>query len=296
MQDTFAGYHPIINFVFFAAVILITMFVVQPVLLVISFFASFCYSIYLNGKRAVKFNLLFLIPLLLIVAITNPLLNHAGVTILGYLPSGNPITLESIIRGLFYALMFVSVLMWFSCFNVIVTSDKIVYLFGRLLPAISLIFSMVLRFVPKFKTQLKVVSDGQKSLGRAMSDGNLVQRAKNGLKILSIMTTWALENGVDTADSMRARGYGLRGRTSFSLFRFDGRDRLLLLALIAIFTVVAAAIFSGTVTIVYFPAFIINEATPVAVIAYLAFGLLCFLPLIIDLAEGLRWRALKSRI
>ena len=74
----------------------------------------------------------------------------------------------------------------------------------------SLLLSMTLRFVPKFKSQIKVVSDAQKCVGRDISNGGVLERAKNGLTILSVMITWALENAIETADSMKSRGYGLK--------------------------------------------------------------------------------------
>ena len=98
--------------------------------------------------------------------------------------------------------MFVSVLLWFSCSNAVMTSDKLTYLFGRIIPSLSLIFSMVLRFVPRFKTQIQVISNAQKCIGRGVDEGSILTRAKNGIKILSMLTTWALENGITTADSM----------------------------------------------------------------------------------------------
>ena len=45
------------------------------------------------------------------------------------------------------------------------------------------------------------------------------------MRALSVTVTWALENAVVTADSMKSRGYGLPGRTAFARQRFDGRDR-----------------------------------------------------------------------
>lgn len=84
----------------------------------------------------------------------------------------------------------------------------------------SLILSMVLRFVPKFKNQIVKISNTQKCIGRDVTNGNMLMKAKHGMKILSIMTTWALENSVETADSMKSRGYGLRGRNNFSIYRF----------------------------------------------------------------------------
>lgn len=61
--------------------------------------------------------------------------------------------------------MMVTVITWFSCCNVVMTSDKFVYLFGKLIPALSLILSMTLRFVPRFTAQIKVVTQAQRCVG-----------------------------------------------------------------------------------------------------------------------------------
>ena len=165
-----------------------------------------------------------MLPMLIMTALINPAFNHEGVTIIDYLPSGNPLTLESIIYGLCAAAMIVSVICHFSCYNEIMTSDKFICLFGRIIPAMSLIISMTLRFVPKFAAQLKVVTNAQRCMGRDVSEGSIIKRAKNGLNILGIMTTWSLENAIETADSMKSRGYGIPGRTAFTIFTFDKRD------------------------------------------------------------------------
>ena len=157
MNDAFSTFHPIVNFTWFAAVLIFSMFLMHPVFLTISLVSGFCYSIVLNGRKSLRFNLLHLLPLLLFMALLNPSFNHAGNTILFYLPSGNPITLESILYGVSAAAMFVSVILWFSCYNTIMSSDKFIYLFGRILPSFSLIFSMVLRFVPRYKAQIKAI-------------------------------------------------------------------------------------------------------------------------------------------
>lgn len=80
------------------------------------------------------------------------------------------------------------------------------YLFGKVIPAFSLLLSMTLRFVPRFTEQIKRVAEAQQCIGRNVNNGNIFQRAAHGLKILSITTTWALENSVETADSMKSPG------------------------------------------------------------------------------------------
>lgn len=294
-KDNFGTYHPIINFTYFCLVILFSMIFLHPILMLISFTAAFVYSVYLNGKGAVKFNLVFVIPMMLVAAIVNPLFNHSGMTILYYFRD-NPITLESIAYGLATGFMFGSIILWFSCYNAVITSDKVIYIFGKVIPAMSLVFAMILRFIPKFKAQIKIVSNGQKCIGRDITDGNLTQRISHGIKIVSIMITWALENGIDTADSMKARGYGLPGRTSFSIFRFDSRDKIMGAAGVVLLVVFAFAAVTGENTIQFFPYIKMSETTASGILGYMAYALLCFGPMLIDLVDQLRWKRREAEM
>lgn len=295
MRDSFSTYHPSINFLYFGFVILVTIFLFHPVLLAISFVSSMAYSIYLNGKKAVKFNLLGLVPMMLLAAFVNVAFNHEGITILTYW-GGNPITLESIQFGIASGCMLVSVIMWFSCYNKVMTSDKFVYLFGRLIPALSMIFSMALRFVPKFKAEIKKISNAQRCLGRDVSAGNWLIRVRHGMKILSIMVTWALENAVETADSMKSRGYGLKHRTAYSIYRLDARDKSMLAVLGALLLFIFVAIVTKTVWVRYFPSFGMNDSTPLSSFACTAFAIVCMLPLLLQIKEEATWRSLISKV
>ncbi|MEG1317234.1 MAG: energy-coupling factor transporter transmembrane protein EcfT, partial [Oscillospiraceae bacterium] len=82
-------------------------------------------------------------------------------------------TLEAIVYGFASAALLASVMCWFSCYNAVMTSDKFVCLFGRIIPSLSLLLSMCLRFVPKFKAQIKEVSNAQRCVGRDASNGKL---------------------------------------------------------------------------------------------------------------------------
>lgn len=295
-RDTFDSYHPILNMLFFLIVIGVTVFLLNPVILIISFIAAFAYSVKLKGKKAIKFNLLYMIPLMLFAAGINVLFVHEGATILGYFKNGNPITLESFVYGIFSALMIGSVIIWFSCFNEIISSDKTTYLFGRILPKTSLIFSMVLRLVPMYKEQIQVISNAQRGIGRDFRTGNLIQRAKNGLKILSIMLTWALENGVDTADSMKARGYGLKGRTSFSIFRFDSRDLIFAFVMGLLTLIFLYGLSKGIFYFRIYPLVKWANFSIYSILFYISIGIIFFLPIIVGIMEDIRWKHLELRI
>ena len=231
MMDRFAYYHPLVNFLYFALVIGFSMILNHPLAQAISIFSACAYAVQTQGRQAVAFCLKWCLPIMLMTAFMNPAFSHEGVTILLYFPTGNPLTLESILYGLSAGVMIATVMLWFLNFNRVITSDKFIYLFGRIIPAMSLVLSMTLRFIPKFKAQMDAVVDAQKNIGRDVSEGSLWHRTKIAVTVLSIMVTWALENAIETADSMKSRGYRQKGRTAFSIYRFDDRDKTALLYL-----------------------------------------------------------------
>ncbi len=290
-MNEFKTYHPIVSFTYFVFVIGFSCFLMHPVCLVISLACGFLYSVMLKGRKAVKTNLIYMLPLLLAMALINPLFNHEGVTVINYLPDGNPVTVESIVYGIGAAAMIVSVICWFSCYNEVMTSDKFIYLFGKIIPSLSLIISMTLRFVPTFTSQLKVVTNAQRCMGRDIKTGSLVNRLKHGLNILSIMTTWALENAIDTADSMKARGYGIYGRTAFSVFTFDKRDKKALICILLTGTYLLAGKLTGKIHFEYFPSVKGADVSLFGISVFVAYLLLCMCPVIIEFWEVRKWKA-----
>ena len=295
MRDSFSSYHPLVNLVFFAEVLGFAMFLLHPLCLAISLLCGLAYDLYLNGKKALGLCLKGILPMMVFTALLNPIFNHEGVTILTYLPSGNPLTLESILYGFAAAAMLAAVVLWFACFNAVITSDKFVYLFGRIIPALSLVLSMALRFVPRFLQQLKVVTRAQKCIGKDPTRGSLLHRARCAGGILSTMISWALENGIDTADSMKSRGYGLPGRSAFSIYRFDKRDKQTMILLLALGASVLAGAALDGLTWRYFPT-IRWSTTPVSLLTLCAYLALCAVPMILNRKEDRKWNALRSKI
>ena len=290
MGDAFSRYHPLVNFLFFALVLAYSMVLMHPVCLVLSTLGGGWYVARLLGGKGLRRHLLWLLPMALLAAALNPAFVHQGVTILAYLPSGNPLTLESILYGLAAGCMLCAVLLWFVCYNRVLTSDKFVYLFGRVIPALSLVLSMTLRFVPRFKQQMDTVRQAQFCIGRDASSGSVWQRARKAVTIFSIMVTWALENAIETADSMKSRGYGLKGRTAFSIFRMEERDRYALLWLGFCGVYLTCGAMAGGLKWWYFPALTGVLAQPVTTSFYLVYLALCLTPVILDRREARMWR------
>ena len=236
----------------------------------------------------------FDILLFLLVAVTNPLFVHSGATPLFFL-NGNAVTAEAVLCGIGLAVTLLSAVVWFRCFNIIMTSDKLLFLFGRLSPKIALLLSSALRFVPLFGEQARKIRAAQRTMGLYASD-SLTDRLCSALRVYSALITWALENAVDTGSSMKGRGYGLKGRTSFSLFRFGKRDLALTLVVAAADAAVIAASAFGRLDFSYYPRIAAGETDIFTAAAIAAFALLSFLPFISEVKEEVRWRYCISKI
>ena len=257
-KDNFSNYHPLVGFYYFIFIMGSTMLIMHPVALLASILSALFYSTFLKGKGNFIQNIVYIIPSLIAMALINPAFNHEGATILLYFKNGNPLTLESVYYGIFSATLLLSTIIWFSCFNIVMTSDKIIYLFGRILPISSLLISMSMRFVPLFRKEIKKIADAQRCIGVDISNGSILQRCKNGLTVLSVMIGKSLENSIETSDSMKSRGYGLSGRTSFSIYKITKRDIKAILILLFLSLYVIIGIFSKALYARYFPTFNLN--------------------------------------
>lgn len=296
MRNAFGEYHPLVNFIYFACVIGFGMCVMHPLFVILSFLGSAACSVWLSDGRTSRFRFSVILPLLAATMLLNPLFSHRGATILFYLPDGNPMTLESVVFGAAMAMMLSAVVLWFSCYNSVMTSDKFLYLFGKIIPALSLVFSMTLRLVPRAKIQARAIIRAQKGLGMDVRDGTLMDKLRRSFNVLSALFSRMLENAADTADSMRARGYGLKGRTAFSHFQWSRRDTVALCVMIFCAGYVLYGILFGGIQFSYFPTMGTVLRSGYEISAAAAYFLLIILPLGIDITEEFRWKYTQSRI
>ncbi|MGN0658477.1 MAG: energy-coupling factor transporter transmembrane component T [Emergencia sp.] len=285
----FCSFHPFVNAVYFIFVIGITMFSLSPYFLAVTFAGAWVYSALLKGRNCLKLNLSMSIVMLLLMVIINMFFNNNGETVLLYINTSR-ITLESICYGIAGGLMLVSVIIWFSCFNVIMTADKLIYLFGKVAPVLGLTLSMIFRFIPLLKSRFAEISLGQKCMGRSHSSGSIVRRARQLTKEVSILIAWSLEASIESADSMEARGYGLKGRTSFHLFRFSHRDYGALAVMTVTGVAVAAAACFGLTDMYFYPRTVMPELDLPTLLALICYIILVLTPVIIDIAGEIKWK------
>lgn len=288
----FDSYHPVINLIYFVAAIVCTIWFHHPVFLGISYICAFVYSVKLNGKRALIFNLC-LIPLIFVYAAWYSYYNHFGITNLRQNFIGNHITLEAVVYGVVRGVTVAAVIMFFSCVFAVVSSDKVVYLFGRISPRLSLFLSIILRSVPRIRERAGKIEISREGIGKGVCQGNIFQRFFHGLSLVSIVITWTLEDFVESTVSMKSRGYSLRGRTAFSIYRFDNRDRSFVVMIFLCLTFVAAAIMLDQTEICYDPEIIMNPVTAMSFVFYGAYAVLLLLPVGLQIVGEMRYRKRK---
>lgn len=97
-----------------------------------------------------------------------------------------------------------------------------------------------------------------------------------------MLVTWSIEMLTDVSESMRSRGSHLKGRTAFSIYRFDHRDRAYVIALFAAITVFLMGILLRQNYIRYAPAIRMMQPTPLSFVFYMGYAALCLMPLGLD--------------
>lgn len=286
--------HPITAFVYFMLLLLVAMLTMNPVIITICYLSSVIFCGMLIGIRKLLSSLAYNIPLMLMIALTNPMFVHKGETILFFL-NDNPVTKEAIIYGVFASMMIMSVFYLCRCYTEIMTSDKFIYLFGRVIPKLSLVLSMILAFIPKLKRKYREIDEAQKALG-IYATQSYVDKLRSKMRVLSILLTNSLETSVDTADSMRARGYGLKGRTSYAIYRFTASDFAYLVFSIVFGVGAVVLIMLGASEFYYYPTVTVIEGSPIIYILYLSLALLAGSSIFMEVKENILWRYLKSKI
>ena len=288
---TMDQYNPVALTVYFLLVSGMAMFCMDPVILVLSLAGALIFCFVQKGLNGGKMHgYAFLV--FVISALINPLVSHRGATVL-FVMNHNPVTLEAFLYGLTAATMIVAVLYWFHLFSLLMTSDKLLYVFGGISPKLALMLSMTLRYVPLFGKQMRKVAQAQKALGLYKED-NIIDSFRGGLRVFSVMVTWTLENGIITADSMTARGYGTGRRSRYSIFRWRKGDYIFLFLSILLF---ALSLHGAMLRdFVFYPVVSAAQVDLPVAIGYAAYALLVLLPTIIWGKEALKWRLLISRM
>ena len=287
--------HPAVNLIYFAAVMAGMVSFQHPLFLAISFFSACAYSIKRNRGKAVIFDLC-LLPCVVLFSLYYSSYHHFGVTVLERNFVGNNMTLESLVYGGIVGLAAAGVCIWMSCIYSVFSTDKTIYLFGRVSPRLSLFLAILLRLVPRIKKEAWKINMAQQAIGRGIRQGNLWQRIRNVVRITSMLITWTIEAIATASDSMRSRGSSLRGRTAFSIYRFDNRDRAYVIGMFFCMTLTVMAVLLGITDMTYDPRIIWKDVTPMMCLLSVGYAVLCLMPLGLEIWTDHRFKKARGSL
>lgn len=283
--NAFQTYHPAVAFAFLACAIVLSMAAMQPVFVALSFAGSLACSLVCRGARATVRSFIWIVPLWLVVTIANPLFSASGSTEVLRL-GARAVYAESLAYGACSGAMLASVFLWFSSYSACMNSANTMALFGNALPIVSLLVSQVMRLVPQFVGRGRDVAAAQDAVSAAAARTKR-QQAAGRLRIVSVLMSWGMEDGIERSDAMRARGYdcGAR-RTTYKRHRFGKADALVMGVIVVLTAVAAACAAAICLRFSFYPK--LEGFGPWW--GYIPYALLMAVPPVLQFKEWLLWR------
>lgn len=283
-QTAFDIFHPAVQGCYFAAVLVLSMVAFQPVCILISLSTGFAYSVFLRGWRASARSMLWQVPLMLVIMVVNPLFSASGSTEL-FRIGVRAVYLESLVYGMCMGALLVSVILWFSNASRVLTTDKVMALFGNAAPVIALMLSMAARLVPQFVRRGTEIEAVQRACSGVRSRG-VRERTASRIRLSSVLMGWSMEDSLETADAMRARGWGSsRKRTVYGRYRFRAADGIALAAVAVLVAVSSLLVGIACSQFTFYP----KLSTLAVWWGYAPYAALLLVPLGLQLAEEVRW-------
>lgn len=278
-------YHPAVAALYFAAVLVLSMAAFHPVAVALSLAAAFGYGTCLRGWRASLRSALWQVPLILVVAVANPLFSASGSTEL-FRVGLRAVYLESVAYGACMGALLVAVILWFSNAAHVLTSDKVMALLGNAAPTVALMLSMSLRLVPRFVRRGAEISTVQDACAR-VRPRTAREKTASHVRLASVLMGWSMEDSLEVADAMRARGWGAAAkRTTYRRHRFRARDAVAVAVLAALVVASAVLLVQACTGFAFYPTMTASGAWW----AFVPYAALLFAPLVMQVGEEAAWR------
>ena len=231
----FSMSHPAVPALYMVLTLGLTMFSMQPVLIALSLAGGLA----TRGAARTLGALRWQLPVILIIAVLNPLFSASGSTEL-FRIGMRAVYLESMVYGLCMGGLFVASVLWFEAAASMLKYDKVLALLGNAAPVIALMISMCMRLIPQFLRRGRTVLAVQDAIdvpGRAPADP-----VRSRLRASSVLMGWGMEDSLERADAMRSRGWGAATRrTTYARYRLRRSDVVALVGL-ALFGVATVAV------------------------------------------------------
>src|SRR5699024_2979697 len=129
----------------------------------------------------------------------------------------------------------------------------------------------------------------QRMRGMTVLHGTIRERARNGMNMIQTLLTWSLEEAIQTADSMNARGYENVKKSSYESYKMESRDWIWLSILIGLFFVSILGSLLGYGQIEIYPELGNLQLNVIDYVLYISFLVIVSFPLVVEGIEYTQW-------
>lgn len=221
----FSTVHPALLLVYALGAPLVTMCGRNPVFQIMAFVCGVWVNYFYLGGKGTREGMKGIFFIFLIVTAFNIILNPMGVTTLFYIGERR-VTLESAAYGCSNGLMLAAVILWFRSFTAVLPNNKFLYLFGKRFQKTGLLLSMIIKLFPETRYKIHCIQFADDTLGYE-EKMSLKEKLGRSMRQVSVLLEWSMEDGIETADSMKARGYGDGARTSYEEYPVTVCDKMM---------------------------------------------------------------------
>ncbi|WP_308571614.1 energy-coupling factor transporter transmembrane component T [uncultured Methanobacterium sp.] len=283
--------HPAVYVLYYFILILFAFLYNDPYYLA-SFLICISVLIALQGiSREFKNVIKFFIPMSILIIILNPLTSHVGTTPI-YIIGNFFITLEALVYGVLMSLSLLIILLVFSSYNRAVSYQEMLYLFSKRFPHISMVTIMALRFIPLLNyrlTEVNKISKFNRTNTHPEGNQSWMDKIKRTAHLLAVVVSWSLEESMLTAKSMKARGYGIKERTSYLSYKFRRTDYIFLSCITITVLISVTGLMQGYGRIEVYPTLSFNVSENPVNRYYFTFIALLLPIIYLEFREKLTW-------
>ncbi len=284
-------FHPAVMLAYFLSVIVVGVCIPIPEFILMNLFFAILSDILLNGSRALRM-ILGLFVLCAVMSLLSPLFNPLGNSVLFTYLGGRPYTLEAIAYGASVAVMFSSMIIWFQVMSNVLDADRTIRIFSSAFPKLGLIVASAMGLFSRFIKRL--ASLREVSLGDPSA--SIMVKAKMAAGNMQNLVQWSFYEGIDRADTMRARGFGTGKRTSYRHYAFTFRSVALSVGIVVLVGAVVSSMILAEASMSYFPSLSHSPHGIHIALALVSYGMLLAFPAASMVGGWLRWRSCISKI
>ena len=292
--------HTMVNLFYIAVLFVLIMISDHPLYLIGAFLITILAlaeaGALAKGERLLRFG----IWATLLIMIINPLVIHAGQTILWSGPvlpvlGRMEISMEAVCYGAVMGVRLMALLLVFCLYNEIVDPDRLLSHMSRYAFKSGLMVSLATRLFPSVIRDMATAREAQQLRGVDFNSGNLRERAGKYARVFRVVLVSTLEGSFQTAEAMQARAFGVGPCSCYNREFWRPRDSICLTACSLALAMTVYAKIRGYCDFNYYPGLGRLVDNPMVVV-WLGLILFCLaLPAAISWGWG-RSPYLRSRI